>query len=134
MNPIDYNFLIAALICFMISNLALMIALFIKIDKLMPNKGGLPKYENPPPPPIKRGYGYQPTDTIKTPPPGWDIPAYALKVYGILRSSDLDIIEHRPIATGYQFKTTGRGIVNVYNTGRVLLQGKPNETLKELFQ
>jgi len=55
------------------------------------------------------------------------------KVQMLLADNDYGISAERTIDYGYQIKTTSGAVINMYRTGKILLQGQKDEKLKELF-
>lgn len=54
-------------------------------------------------------------------------------VQKVLTDNEYLIVQVREIDYGLQFKTSDGYIVNIYSTGKMLLQGKENPTLKQLL-
>lgn len=52
----------------------------------------------------------------------------------ILIEGGYGISYSREINYGFQFRTTSGSTVNIYTTGKYLVQGKPDEKLKELIR
>jgi hypothetical protein len=87
-------------------------------------------------------HGYFQKEIVKTwktlhnppPPPAVVYPQMVHDIIAVLNANNYKHFSPVAIDYGYQIKTFSGSVVTVYQTGRINVQGKPDEKLKQLFK
>ena len=62
------------------------------------------------------------------------INALVIKVKSLLAANGYLVTSEKPLDYGYQLKTGSGGVINIYTSGKILVQGKDVEKLQELVK
>lgn len=82
---------------------------------------------------LGNGQGYPRTFHSKKQKENLSIPVLTI-VQKKLTDNGYTIIKMKEIDFGYQLRTLSGSIVNIYSSGKIVVQGKLDETLKNLFK
>lgn len=55
------------------------------------------------------------------------------KIYMALEDADLQISDEKKIEYGFQIRLTNGSIINIYTTGKILVQGKEVNRIKKIL-